>query len=379
MKGYKTKIIKIFFIYLTLTAVITSCEFSKLSPLESTDSVENTEDVGDGSDVVTDPTPPRENPDEVNDLVSGVEICSDLDLDGIKWPSDLSSIGIDLYSLALNITGSFEGFSDFQNIANNFDGQGLSLGIFQQNLGQGTLQPLLLQAQDMHSQIFRDHFTFSQRSGLNKMLEDWVNNDVTPVSRGLASLSTQNAEEFVGNHLDVSEFSSGLNFGTFMASNARNAESVDWAVSNLYLANGKTFAGTWKQNLQSFAGDQRYVSLQVNAGRYLHDKAMRFMNQYEARELRSYLFFFDIAVQNGGIQTSVRNKYLEHIQNNPGLTELERMVVLLEFRLERVLNQFKEDVRARKMTVLTSEGRVHGRDRDLQEEYCVETWDVLVR
>jgi hypothetical protein len=44
--------------------------------------------------------------------------------------------------LALEITAGFEG-GGFDNVAGNFDGQGISAGILQWNLGQGTLQPLL--------------------------------------------------------------------------------------------------------------------------------------------------------------------------------------------------------------------------------------------
>ena len=47
-----------------------------------------------------------------------------------------------LLKLALGISAGFEG-GGFDNVAGNFDGQGVSAGILQWNLGQGTLQPLL--------------------------------------------------------------------------------------------------------------------------------------------------------------------------------------------------------------------------------------------
>lgn len=50
----------------------------------------------------------------------------------------------DAIQKAINITTSFEG-KGYETIAGNFDGQGLSLGMFQWNVGKGTLQPMLKQ------------------------------------------------------------------------------------------------------------------------------------------------------------------------------------------------------------------------------------------
>jgi hypothetical protein len=45
---------------------------------------------------------------------------------------------------ALSVTGSFENPGDpFSGITGDFDGQGLSLGVLQWNIGQGSLQPLV--------------------------------------------------------------------------------------------------------------------------------------------------------------------------------------------------------------------------------------------
>ena len=69
-------------------------------------------------------------------------ICSQLDFSGVTWPGEFESIEKKAMALALNVTGSFEGVGGWENLAGNFDGQGISLGLNQQNLGQGTLQPI---------------------------------------------------------------------------------------------------------------------------------------------------------------------------------------------------------------------------------------------
>ena len=48
-----------------------------------------------------------------------------------------------VYDICLKITGDFEG-RGFGTVTDNFDGQGLSCGIIQFNLGQGTLQNYIL-------------------------------------------------------------------------------------------------------------------------------------------------------------------------------------------------------------------------------------------
>ncbi|MEM3145990.1 MAG: hypothetical protein QW838_02900 [Candidatus Nitrosotenuis sp.] len=69
-------------------------------------------------------------------------------------------------------------------------------------------------------------------------------------------------------------------------------------------------------------------------------------------------FCFDVAVQNGGLRSSVK----EELRQTPpeGETEEERMRGVLERRLLYVNPRWQADVRARKMTIIHEEGIVHG-------------------
>src|SRR5271156_5343134 len=51
----------------------------------------------------------------------------------------------DLLQLCVKVSGGFEngGGANYDTVAGNFDGQGMSVGILQWNAGQGTLQILL--------------------------------------------------------------------------------------------------------------------------------------------------------------------------------------------------------------------------------------------
>jgi len=309
-----------------------------------------------------------EEEDDGRILVTEVNHCSKLDLSGIKWPDELSEVEIDIYSLAFNITGSFEGSNlTWNNMSNNFDGQGLSLGIFQQNLGQGSLQPLLNKVQRNHSNIFGEYFSQLERASLSGMLNAWSDRR----SFTLASARAPASEDEYITLESIEQFSSPTDIvmdGEFFqqnsislqASNSVNQYSVDWALQNLYMSNKRTFKSNWKTAFKNLAKDPRYVSLQVEKANSLHRKAMKFMELYEARELRSYLFFFDIVVQNGGINSETRNDYLEDIEGED-LTENERMRVLFEHRVLRSKKRWRADVRSRKITILDGSGLVHGR------------------
>ena len=94
--------------------------------------------------------PTTKNPD---DLTGGLinakpTICSNLSFNNVLWPSPLTEFQVNVFALAMNISGSFEGPDGWTNLTNNFDGQGISLGLFNQNLGQGSLQPMMLKLRD---------------------------------------------------------------------------------------------------------------------------------------------------------------------------------------------------------------------------------------
>ncbi|MCB0362856.1 MAG: hypothetical protein KDD35_09040, partial [Bdellovibrionales bacterium] len=110
---------------------------------------------------------------------------------------------------------------------------------------------------------------------------------------------------------------------------------------------------------------------------YLHERAQAYMVEMSFSELRSYLFFFDIAVQNGGIPSADRQEFSNWEKSHPRAREEERILQLLEIRLRRVRSQYREDVRQRKTTIILNKGVVHGRKRDLPQEYCYDPLEKL--
>ncbi len=293
-------------------------------------------------------------------------ICSDLSFEQVEWPSNISAKQLDAFALAMNITGSFEGHDGWSNIANNFDEQGLSLGLFNQNLGQGTLQPLMIDYQRSSNNKMTSLFSTSQRSSLTTMLNTWLE-----ANGGVLSKAS------VQSHVRIIPDASPLDkdFDSHIsqkASNAVNQESVDWAVAQLYT--GTQFKPEWKTALQNLSEDPKYVTLQIEEAINLHNKAMGYVNKYRFKTLYSYLFFFDIVVQNGGISSSTESQYSTWESANKTASESTKLLRLLEYRLLLVNSQYVADVRSRKTSIIKGTGTVHGASRNYPIEYCSPTW-----
>lgn len=325
--------------------------------------------------------PPEDSPVISDGSTFKPSICSDLSFENVTWPQNISEVQLNAFALAMNISGSFEGPLGWANISNNFDGQGISLGLFNQNLGQGSLQPLFITLRDRQSAKWQEVYSPSQAASLQSMLTAWGTS-----SDGIQLTKATNQDAYQKNTsaLDDESLLSSVDFANqeilSKASNARNQASVDWSVQTVYTGTtGLSFRPEWRSALQKMAASPEYITLQVAAARAIHLKAVGLMEKYGYRQLRSYLFLFDIVVQNGGITTSIENQYLAWAQANPSATEITQLRRLLELRLTIVRAEYVEDVRARKTAIINGTGVVHKSARNFPAEYCTPSWATLVR
>lgn len=290
---------------------------------------------------------------EIEEIISTPDesfaICSELSFRDVVFPESFSAFDSLAFALALNITGSFEGGDGWANLTNNFDGQGLSMGLLNQTLGTGSLQPLLIKMRDNHFNTMRNQFEPSRFNSILSMIDRW-------------NTSTLSLQSHLFSPLDEPTF------GVFAS--GRNKESVNWAVSNLY--NGSRFKAGWREDLTKLANTPEYKSIQVGAAERLHKRARLYQERIGTVQLRSYLMMYDIVVQNGSIRTSDFNEYHEYFEDVENPTETQRLKKILELRLRHVLDRWREDVRRRKTTIIEGKGFVHGSNRKLEEEYCYE-------
>ena len=302
-------------------------------------------------------------------------VCSSLNFKSVAWPKTMDDFDRNVYAIAMSLTGSFEGSDGWANIANNFDGQGVSLGLFNQNLGQGSLQPLLSRMQSKNLTVMKSFFNLAQFASLESMLNKWKS------SSGFTSKATAMDTEFSVesnfSKLDdpaIVEVEEGILEAPSMKASASIQATLNWATSTLY--NGSSFKPEWKKSLQNLARSPAYVSEQLSAAEAIHQKAVGYLTSLGFKEMRSYLFLFDIVVQNGGLSSSVINNYKSWAKSNPKATETAKLTRLLELRITSVLSQYKNDVRSRKMSIINGKGTVHGAARDYAKEFCVKNWNI---
>lgn len=310
-----------------------------------------------------DPSPVTPQPPALNPQDPDLKFCSKLDLKDVKWPSELKVNEWTYYALALNITGSFEGREGWQNITGNFDGQGMSLGLMQQNLGQGSLQPLLIDMYREYNSTLIGNFTNADYKNMKSMLEDWINSPIN--ASAMAANEAADAELFpkhVFNKYDIGYEGDLMAMGD-------SGQSVQWAVKNILDSKGNV-TSRWKTSFQNMAVSSGYRSFQLAASLKIYTKAKLYFSFFKFTELRFFLYLFDIVVQNGSIGDNHLTIYNKWLYQNPNATEQERALALLEARLTTVKPQYVEDVRARKTAIIKGTGVVHKTPRDLAKEYC---------
>lgn len=328
-----------------------------------------------------DPTTPPPTSTIPTDTTSDevLKICSRLDFVGVQWPSTLMTAERRAMALALNITGSFEGANGWQNLTNNFDGQGMSLGLNQQNFGQGSLQPLLVAVNKSNPTLMKTLFSTTNLSKLNTMLSDWK------TSASEAFVSAQAAGAYDGamdGELNLFPNKEALteldeDFAQVSVLDARTNGDVAWAKANLYLSNGTTFKTDWKNSFLALSVAAPYRTLQVQAALTMYAKAVGYYESFKFKELRSLLMMYDIVVQNGGFTASHLSQFKTYNAANPNASETARLTKLLSIRLTSVRSQYRADVLSRKTAIINGTGRVHGSTRNLQKEYCYSSTEVL--
>jgi hypothetical protein len=229
---------------------------------------------------------------------------------------------------ALRITTTFETGRPlgFGGLTGNFDGQGLSFGLQQWNIGTGSLQPLLLEfARDNPAQfaaIFGPHAT-----------------------QLLQMLSQPRAEQL--------RFARSIN-------DDRNRIIEPWASYFRRLREEPAF-----QQIQL-----RHVRPRMNS-------AINYARQLRLRSERGLALMFDNVTQNGPawLQRAGRAARIQQrvadFQQRQGRPPQERefLAIIANVVADTVDPRWRENVRRRRMTIVEGRGRVHGHDFDLEREF----------
>lgn len=248
----------------------------------------------------------------------------------VKQPVDSS----DLDYRCLSLTATFEtgkGAPEcFAEVAGDFDGMGISFGVLQWNLGQGTLQPILQEMIDDHDAVMSRCF----------------GDDYPALKQALEG-----------------DKESQLAFARSIQEKNRVSEP-------------------WKSHLFEMGMSEACRDIEVGKARGLYYAAQDLCREFDLWSERAVALMFDIKVQNGSISKRVKALIQGDIKQlppelDPETRELRVMRIVANRRAEAANARWVEDVRIRKLCIANGEGTVHGRNYDLAGQYGISLKKVL--
>lgn len=222
----------------------------------------------------------------------------------------------DIVNIAKNISKQFE-VGNSNQIAGNFDGQGLSLGYLQWCIGQGTLQPML-----------------------NRMDREY--------NAEMKSIFGSNYDSIHNMILDTTE------------------NQLAWAKSINNSTN--TIAEPWYSQFVSLCNNQDFINIELDSEAYKIGQAMIICDKYNLRTVRGFALAFDIAVQNGSISSDAAKIIDAALVQSPNMAEKDLLKVIANAIADTSTNN-AEDIRVRKMAIVNGSGTVHGFVINLDKNY----------
>jgi hypothetical protein len=229
-------------------------------------------------------------------------------VDAVTWQQITSTNIPDIKQRALQITADFEG-TGFTKAVGNFDGAGLTWGIIGFTLSNGELQKVIKEIREIAPEVFKTAF---------------------------GSLANDLVDIFNSNISDQMHFANSISIGS----------------------NKMKILPQWAEAFERLGLHPVVQDVQI--------KHTRFGVENEL----GLALCFDIAVQNGGIDSNEGERIKKKIQQSHPTTPQELRIIIANVVAENSRPRFVEDVRKRKMTFAVGLGNVH------QANYEVKGWGL---
>jgi len=239
-------------------------------------------------------------------------------------------LGAPVGERCLALSGAFEtstGFPDcFCGLTGDFDGMGMSYGVIQWNIGQGTLQPLFSDMISAHEDVMANIF----------------HDNLDPL-KNLLSSPTEAQLEWARSIQDP----------------IRHAIFEPW--KGLFLALGRT---------------QEFQDIQLAHAQIKQQLASALCQRFGVTTERAFALMFDICVQNGSIasdtEAQIRTDFAAiPADADPTEAEVARLQSIANRRAEAANPAYVEDVRTRKLTIANGVGTVHGVPYNLEQQFGI--------
>lgn len=230
----------------------------------------------------------------------------------------------------LALTGAFETGAPipdcFAGVSGDFDGQGISLGVCQWNLGQGSLQPLL-------AAMLADH------------------------PRDVKAIFREHADE--------------------LAAMLRAPRDEQLAFARSIQHPVKHFVHEpWRGMFRALGRTAAFQEVQLDHATALFQAAAKLCQELGLGSERAFALLFDVVVQNGSISPLVKARIRAAYAGLPrdlaaDALEVARMRIVANLRADASNPRWIEDVRARKLCCANGTGVVHGIPYDLEAQFAI--------
>ncbi len=224
----------------------------------------------------------------------------------------------------LALTGSFETGKYppdcFCGLTGDFDQMGLSFGALQWNVGQGTLQPLLMQMFDQHADVARNIFH---------------------------------------EHFDT-------------VTALRTAPLPDQLAFTRSVQTRGLLQEPWQGMLIALGRTAEFQAIQCDHAGKIFQQAVQMCGDYGLVSERAAALMFDIATQGGSIPNIIRAQIMADFAQLPAACandEVAKMCIVANRRAAASNPKFVDDVRIRKLAVAHGIGTVHGIFYDLEDMF----------
>jgi len=231
----------------------------------------------------------------------------------------------------LALTGGFETNHPppdcFAGLSGDFDDQGISFGVLQWNIGQGSLQPLLVQMNQNHPDLLGQVFGPSY-SALVAML---------------------------GETLD---------------------EQLVWARSIQDPIRHALFE-PWQGQFKTLGRLKEFQEIEAQSAAGIFRQALALCSDFGVCSQRAVALMFDIKVQSGGIKSWVKPQILsdfeqlEQSESDDTPLEVARLRIIASRAAASANPKWVADVQNRKLAIANGGGTVHGNLYDLEAQYGI--------
>lgn len=161
--------------------------------------------------------------------------------------------------------------------------------------------------------------------------------------------------------------------------NSNPDQQLKWAVS--INTSDNRIEESWGDCFKRLGETKEFQDIELShLGEYT-DIASSICKKYGLYSEVGFSLAYDIAVQNGGVNSAAAKQIRTQITNEEKrlgrlLTEREKMIIIANAVADNS-RRANEDVRTRKMSIVNQQGVVHGRKYDLLHQYDLrydESW-----